>query len=286
VTKAIAFSILFVTMKASGQDSPRDTLSFDTSSMKIMVRMDRETYLPGEMAQITLEVTNPGSNPVETLKPFVWATGCLSSLRLFCVSNPVDASNTATFAPGETKRIVLNSYDKAFDHGERVFPEHGTVGAKAGTYQFSYQYGNSTSTVGYTVAPTKLEADAVVRVHDLVHRRRGKEPADPIGMYAHVLALRSEGVSYICVSLDPVAQNQRVVLDEYLRSDVDWDYLHAGVSLASPLKRLATSAAPVVSLSASADHEENLAIQWTAADGKQGEILYTEKFPARPSDHR
>jgi hypothetical protein len=55
---------------------PVNTLSVDTSNMKVTISLDREIYLPGEEATVTLEVSNPARVPVTTLAPFLSATGC------------------------------------------------------------------------------------------------------------------------------------------------------------------------------------------------------------------
>src|SRR5579863_4244789 len=103
------------------------TLDFDTSNMKVSVSMDRETYLPGEVAQIKLTVTNPANTPVKSLTPFLSSTSCLHSMKRDqpqrmggpslsnCGSVPVDSSNTTTFGAGELKQVMLNSYDNLFD---------------------------------------------------------------------------------------------------------------------------------------------------------------------------
>jgi hypothetical protein len=49
----------------------------------------------------------------------------------------------------------------------------------------------------------------------------------------------------------------------------------------TPMKRVATSSAPVVSLSATADANENLTIEWTDTVGLKAHFYYPASYPAR-----
>ncbi|MBZ5723593.1 MAG: hypothetical protein LAP87_01215 [Acidobacteriia bacterium] len=270
---------------------PVNTLDFDTSRMKVSVTMDRRTYLPGEVAQISLEVSNPGPSGVVSLTPFVSATGCLyyrerigDNLlgQLACSSVPVGPNNTTTFGPGESKRVVLNSYDAMFDLDEVVAMQGYAAAPRPGTFGITYRYGTASATAEYTVAPAKVEADTTVRVHDIMFTDHPDlVPPRAIPMYVHVIALRSEEISYICVQQHTVAQGGLIAPQSQISRGLEFtDPRFSGTS-AMPLKRVATSIAPVVSLSAKADNDENLTIQWTDANGGVEKLNYPASYPAR-----
>jgi hypothetical protein len=176
----------------------------------------------------------------------------------------------------------LNSYDSAFDIGPTILAGRA-VPTRPGKYRISYQYGNSTGTAAeYTVAAAKLEADAVARVHDILYSDHPKvSPPEPLPTYVHVLALRSEGLTYICVQQAAVARTGLVVRQADIGSNLDFDEDHAQVALAMPFKRVATSNASVVRLLATADAQENLTIEWTDSTGRQERLYYPASYPAR-----
>jgi hypothetical protein len=259
----------------------------DTSSiMKATISMDRDVYLPGEVAQVTLTITNPDSRPVLSRTPFIKATTCLEATvkgKVPRVDETCGAGDRpmTIFAPGEIKRLVLNSFDNVFDSNDWPL---GSQGARAmpGDYTLTVQYGSAPAAgVEYRVAPTTLEADQVVRVHD-------GNVVDPLGQpvtvpnYVHVLALRSEGVSYICVQQGTAEREERVSRIAITPDKVNFDDATVSVPLAVPFKRVATSAAPIVTLSATADGQENLTIDWTDANGGIGHLFYPASYPARP----
>lgn len=274
------------------------TLQFDTSNMKVTVSMDRQTYLPGEEAQITLTVSNPGSGPVVSLAPFLTFTSCLYSIRTdtpppaqlmpgaqtLCQSVPITGSITTTFASGETRRMVLNSYDKLFDASEKAY-RGGGVPTTPGAYSLRFEYGASAEAQAeYTVAATKVEADAITRIHDALYNPDPDHyPPQSFPMYVHILALNSGGGSYIVVSQRPVAPKALVVPKTQFHDKIDFDESHAGASLVSPFKRVAAAAAAIVSLSATADAQENLTIEWTDENGGSGHLFYPSSYPARPA---
>jgi hypothetical protein len=261
--------------------------------MKVTVAMDRETYLPGEVAQVTLEVSNPGGRPVVSLTPFLSATGCLCHRerignnllgKVDCGISPVDASNMTTFGPGESKRMVLNSYDPMFDIERGIMQGDGAP-RRPGSFGISYRYGSSSATAEYTVAAAKLEADATARIHDTMFSDNpALQPPQPFASYVHVLSLRSEGVSYVCVQQTAVNHASPIAKKADFGSDLDFSYPRVDVAMATPLKRVAMSIVPIVSLSATADDRENLTIEWTDANGRRETLRYEASYPARKQD--
>ncbi len=127
-----------------------------------------------------------------------------------------------------------------------------------------------------------MKAEVIPRARDFVYAQRpGNVQPRPSPTYVHVLALRSDGVSYICVSLRPTTIISPVALPAKAGDTVDFDDSHASIALAAPIRRVATSAAPIAKLSAAADTQENLTIDWTDANGGQGHLFYPASYPAR-----
>jgi hypothetical protein len=274
---------LFLAGTAHAQYTPGpSTLSFDTSNMKVAVSMDRAVYLPGEAAEITLEVSNPGAAAVLTLKPFTAATGCIYvSWKVgdefqyppldLCKPYVVDSTTTTTFAAGQSEQRMYRSYDNLLDLGTSFMSSRAVPG-NAGIYRLNYRYGSSTASAEFTVVAPKLEASAFARVRDEPLRESpAREQPLMLKKYVYVLALRADEVTYICVAQAPAQQTN-------LRfRNIDGTFSSLG---ATPMKRIATSAAPIVGLSVTADPDENLAIEWTDAAGRRQTQEYRDGYPA------
>ncbi len=285
---AALFSFLCAALAGCCFGQRPSTLAFDTSNMKVTIAMDREVYFPGEVAQITLTVTNPTKKRVRSLRPFLSSTTCLVQglkggppprLEGECASVPLDRSNTTAFGPGESKQIVLKSYDQFTEIRSSAMLGSSVV-THPGSYVLVFRYGASTSEVEYSIAPTILDADEVVRLRDGL-QHFGALPPRPFPDYAHVLALRSDGVTYICVQQQTVSNSKRVVSVATIPENLDFDDSHVNIRSATPFKRIATSDAAIVKLSATAEAQENLTIEWTDANGELGHVFYPASYPAR-----
>jgi len=151
-----------------------------------------------------------------------------------------------------------------------------------GEYLLTYRYGAVRATAPYTVVPARLEADITARVRDLMFSDNPNlVPPKPVAMYVHVLSLRSDGTSYICVQQDSVAHPDPIGDPSAVARHPEFDHEHVSTFLATPFKRVATSGEAVISISATADSEENLRIEWTDATGKTGSLFYPASYPAR-----
>jgi hypothetical protein len=292
-------SVLCAAVAACCCGQTPSTLDFDTSNMKVRVSMDRETYLPGEVAQITLTVTNLANTPVVSLKPFLASTSCLTNLRKIgsefkasvgnalavdgggCGSATIERSNTTTLGPGESKQVLLNSYDKLFDFDPTALFTR-SVPLHPATYAISFLFGASVSAQAeYAVVPAKLEADTIVRVPDVMFTDHPDTVLPrPLPVYVHVLAMRSDDRSYICVQQLTVSNTSLVARRELLNKGLEPE--QASMVFAVPFKRVATNAASIVSLSATADADENLTIEWTDSEGGKDRLNYPASYPARP----
>jgi hypothetical protein len=237
---------------------------------------------------VTLEVSNPGTKTVKTLKPFIHDTGCLffrtadpgsrvgPALRPRglsdlspngCDSIRVRGSNTTTFAPGEIRRLILRSYDLALDTDLPSVNWAVGTPTRAGEYGITYWYGTTQGTAPYTVAGAELEADALVAI---------PAAADP---YLHVIALRSAGTSYICVPYRATSQPGHIAAKQALPASFDHNRVLS--MIATNFKRAASSANPVAALSVTADTDRKLSIQWIDSSGTSGHV--TVRHPIKSS---
>jgi len=291
--------VFYATVLVSGYGQELGTLAFDTSNMKVTVTMDRETYLPGEAAEITLRVSNPASTPVKSLSPFLSSTSCLYSMKRDqplriggpppsnCGSVP-DSSNTTTFVAGELKQVVLNSYENLFDIDLAAMTGR-SVPTTPGTYSLMFQYGATASAqVEYAVSDAKVEADTIARLRDIVFTRHpAKVAPEVLPMYVHVLALRSGEQSYICVQQITVTNTSLVARREFFGDDLDVTDPRVQMTAAIPFKRVATSSTSIVTLSTRAHDNEDLMIEWTDSAGRKDRLNYPASYPARsPAQHQ
>jgi len=266
-----------------GDGSTPSALEFDTSMMKVGVRMDRATYFQGEDAEITLEVWNPGA-PVATPLPFTSSSGCLylswedkgeehlSGEVGYCEAFAMSRSDMTVFAMGEHRELVLHSYDISYMTRGPVLTTSGAP-SRAGVYRVVFRYGSSKASAEFEVIQPKIEASAAARVKDVLFTPNPRlQPPSPERQYLHVLALRANDETHICVSLGPT----RFENETFRNVDGSFDPFGA-----TPYKRVATSVAPVVGLSAAADAEDNLTIRWIDATGGQHSFRYPASFPLR-----
>jgi hypothetical protein len=155
------------------------------------------------------------------------------------------------------------------------------VPGRPGSYTFVFQYAFAVrAQAEYTVAAANLEADAMARLHDIMFSDQpGKVPPHPVPMYVHVLAMRSNGETYICVQQKTVSNARPIVSKEYMNTRPSID--RVSLVPAVPFKRVSTSSSPITTLSATADADENLTIEWTDSDGRKDHLYYSASYPAR-----
>jgi hypothetical protein len=257
----------------------------NTLQLKVSMRMDRSTYFPGEVCDVTIEVLNPTKKRLLVLEPFRVSTGRLDYLRKvgdkFKSSlvdppfpNPLDASPPVVeFGPGEHRQLTMKSYDKELDFDSIRFLEGGAL-PEPGTYAVSYSYAAGAQ-AEFTVVAPKLEADVRVRLADMMYSDRpGAEEPHRIPTYVHVVALRYEERSYICVSQAIVALSNNIV------PNGNGEFAGMYVGLAQLHNRVITSEASIVSLSATADPQENLNIAWTDATGAKHAFYHAASYLA------
>jgi hypothetical protein len=194
-------------------------------------------------------------------------------METLCEDAPVDNSMLTTFAPGETRRQVLNSYDHLFGTGTRVLPEGGGVPGRAGKFRLVYHYASTEATAEFVVASATLEVSAVARIKDVQFKENPEvERTVLLQKYVYVVALREGNMSYVCVSQAAAGQ------PDIRLQNADGTFDPFAVRA---FKRVATSAAPVTTLSAVADDQENFRIEWKDAYGGRQSLYYEHSYPMR-----
>ena len=160
---------------------------------------------------------------------------------------------TTIMGAGEQKQITVHQEDGA--------PR------RAGSYALTYSYFNAND-VRFQVVSPHLEAAAAVRVADSAETETDDDGTRDFQLpsYQHVLALRWEGQTFICVA-GPGGDSPGT-------TDANGDLEDAP----GMLTRVATTRNPVVAIAVTADASGNLTIRWQESDG----LLETATFPGAP----
>jgi len=143
-------------------------LGENTAKLSVSIQLDRNVYLPGERAEITISAINNTGAPREAFAPFTTSTGVIELYRhkvvdgkttweaddediLCCLHGRSDDRPTYTFAAGESIQKRLGSDDKNFDQEGPLF----RVPRQPGKYMITYNY------VGSRPGLNRLEFDVV-----------------------------------------------------------------------------------------------------------------------------
>src|ERR1700722_6377294 len=120
------------------------------------------------------------------------------------------------------------------------------LGSSVPTLAFRFG-GSAPAEAEDTGESTKLEADARAGVHDLMLALRPNAPPQAVPKYVHVAALRSGGMSYICLQQGSVSESTLVARKEFIAMGLDVEDPRVRVYTVSPFKRVATASYPLSS---------------------------------------
>ena len=283
----IVAGCLFLTTSAQGQPDGSDVLAENTAKMKVTITMDRDVYLQGELYTADIEVMNPTNQSLLVEEPF--GGQCVSMAKKegdktvsvtsrpgyepFCNSTRELA---ITLGPGERRSSVLGPFGFNDSGGwPQLMGGHG-MWLEPGEYILTYAYGAGAQAEFRIVHP-KLEASTVARVKDEMYSDRpDQQDPHPIPAFIQVMAFRWKDQSYICVDQSPITNLERP------------PGLKPGEPYADAFdfKRVATSQEPIVELSAAADPEENLRIEWKTASGRRDSFYYAASYVVRDVHER
>ena len=139
-------------------------VSYYTRLLRVELKLDREVYFTGEMAELTLTVTNPTSSPLEVEEPFSAESGDIwlrlqksdhfeavpqrtrESFSIGGAGVPEPVVHTVLMQPGERRQRTIRTDDAMFDDDEIMdLTIDGFLPITAGHYRFSYGYGSGGS---------------------------------------------------------------------------------------------------------------------------------------------
>jgi len=247
----------------------------NAEKLQSAISLDRATYFPGEEAVLTLTARNPQRTPMEVPEPFANTTGCFDlsklastgsfvplSTRPVCPFRLMEPAGAKTlFDPGEERGATVPG--DALWQDANVSPS----GPGAGYYQVAYH--NSTASAVFHIVAPRLEAAAAIRVHDVAYNDPSDGHAVRAAAYVHVFSVRWYNQSFLCVARSPSLQDKAILAD-------------AGgnvVSVNVPYRRLMALPNPIVSIKATANQQDSLAITWTDSTGASQMVLAPSGTP-------
>lgn len=244
-------------------------LSGNTSELNVQMSLDQTNYLLGEAATLTITVTNPTSSSLQVMQPFSAKTGCLAvygnpaggptaPLGTDSSCNPFTdpgglavATPTIVMTPGQQVQTTLASYGPMFDGASPAIE----MPNRPGSYLVAYLAYKGVAAPFSIEVPT-VDTSNTVPLGSVSYIDPTTGNTAQAAYYAQLLALRSNGVSYICVSALPTASTT---------VSVDSNGNLSGNP--GPFRRIASSANQVVSLSGTTDGAGNITVQWQDSMG-------------------
>jgi len=175
------------------------------------------------------------------------------SAKPICPFRLVEAAGSATtvLAGGEERQATLSSdtllsaLPWARNAGQNVLN-------RPGYYQVEYIDQTPRPSAVFRVVSPHLDAAAVIKLSDVSFVEPGNGQRVYVAAYRHVFALRWNDQTFICVSESPDSREQAISADSH------GDYTGGDF----PYVRIAASPNPVTSISATADQDGNLKIEW------------------------
>jgi hypothetical protein len=259
----------------------RKALLRRTGQLKTTLRLDRPTYLLGESIQIDISVANTTALPLEVLAPFTCDAG--GGINVWALRN----KEWQGLLPEEYEfgtrserppTIVLGGWQE-ITRSLRSSDELGCNVAlneppQPGLYRINYSYGGpavefrvvQAQFKGLYHVPLAKSEQAIdfTTGKPLVDSQTGKNIEYPRELKLAVLC--AEEAYYLVVT-----RFGRVLNGSFHpQEDTEFDY-SAGRYM-YPFIRIAESSEPIVSVTASADREENLTVHWATADGQSRSV--------------
>ena len=265
--------ILAATFTAVAAGPPvSETTIENTRQLQSTLSLDRDTYFPGEAGFFTVTVRNPGSTPLEVPDPFSAGSSCFAMRKLLeggtsiplstqpvCPSRVVEtgAQTTAILAGGDQRQTIVSSDTLALALDANATAPGPPVLNRPGYYQVEYVYHHLHPSVVFRVVAPHLDADTVVRLQDVTYTDPNTGKPVRLPAYLHVLALRWNSQTFICVSQFPDSGGKGV------SADARGDFPGAGF----PYVRIATSQEPIRFLNATVDANDRLSVLWLDTAG-------------------
>ena len=273
-------------------------LDRNTGKLRAVLKLDRAEYLPGEVALLTITVTNPTAVSLEVFDPFYVLTGSIEmSIKktvgqktewqttapdpLCCVGIlRADTLPTRVFAAGEILERQFASHEPHFgaDFVRRVqvtsqIPESPHQAAiplirmpeYAGEFELTYTY-CPTQAVQFRVVPAIAESVAYARLEkqDPPLRYGNGEHVRLVPLPRDVIlaVLSAGGTHYIVASRFGQTGDRQIYRVPHTELSV------GGARTLGPYVRVGSSNLPITALHGVADSKEQITLTWTIADGR------------------
>jgi len=259
----------------------------NTSRLKVTVALDRDVYFPGEEAKVSLVVKNTTSDVLQVLEPFTVGTGGLNILVhepakiktwgtewFFLRPHQTGVAELALDAPsrymqpGEELRLQFTLAEGCKDRKTQILADCH-LPEPEGEYRLQYNYLPIASALFRIVVPrleswteAAFEKPYVYHEIDVHLKQTGKIQLIPRRMRLVVLEYQGEHILGISVN--------ELVGDSHIPFGPG-GFFTGPVSryFVTSLRRLASSAKPIISLQMTADAAENLTIAYTDQDGQR-----------------
>lgn len=277
------------TLSVADQAAITRTRALEANKAKLAVSLtlDRDVYLPGEDAQVTIRIVNPTSQIMEVPEPFNPLTGLLSIMHKS--SNPLDPVGISELERSRASHenwvgipppppVVWISpgqpIEKTFWISDPAFPKNGSsfvaisdVHEPEGLFRILYSYDYRASAQYQVVWP---QFEQWTRV-EFLKRGQIRDPAKPTGKtvtfprWAWFAAVGYQG-SHIIIAgrgentAGPLEPDQNGKFTGYMSRAF------------SPFRRIAVSTAPITSLEGLADNAENITLIYTDQTGHRSTL--------------
>lgn len=180
---ALAATCSAVAQQATPQATQPQSLSYilgvhqNTKQLRVELKLDREVYFPGEMAELTVTITNPTSRALLVEEPLSVGSGDIGlvvqradhfeavaqktrdGFIIVGTGATEPTVHTVLMQPGEQRQRTIRTDDAMFDDDEIMdLTIDGFLPLEAGHYVFGYGYGSGASVAFDIVQPVVLRA--------------------------------------------------------------------------------------------------------------------------------
>jgi hypothetical protein len=180
-------------------------------------------YFAGEMAELTMTVTNPTSSPLQVEAPFSAESGDVvlflqkgdrfeavpqgtrEGFFIQVPNSPEPIAHTLLMQPGEQRQRTIRTDDAMFDDDDEILhlTIDGFLPRKAGHYSFAYGYGSG-ATVGFDIVEPVVRRVIQPVVAWPANVGATESVAKPWG--GPLGELESDGKRYLVASLRPMPE--------------------------------------------------------------------------------
>jgi hypothetical protein len=266
----------------SGPVISRAQLLQNQSKLKVTIALDRQEYLPGELAELTISIANPTPQTLEIPRPFDVETGgpFLLEKNRRTPDGVVPGYSPALLSPdkaerlpgletsllsiqirsGETITQKFQSWDPARDGwGSLIY--RGSAPTWAGDFRLEY-WGGQTDFRVMSPAFERMTKILLPEWTNVTVGLRGETQREQLRTFA--FALEAEGRHYLCLFNHALPYDPDPVRNFHLGlvRPEDMESLRA-------YHRIAESVSPVLSVSGEADRDGTITVRW----GSTGEGL-------------